>query len=240
MPRFALSTLLAIVAAFLAGLAVGRFTLPHPPNVAASLADEVDSLGEDAPVRLVTSFTPTPSGKLHNGHTSASTSLETVIAGLKKAIARPSDRHTYIEASKLIDGIDPKNVRAVIDAFQTLPNQREKSVYLGMLVAHWAESEPQAALAYAQTTGTASDRRMLVAAAVSAWAAKEPNAANAWVLQMPPGQDRDRALQSVVSSFAETNPEAALAMLQVASRRRKWPAKFLLADFFALGLQRSI
>jgi len=53
-------------------------------------------------------------------------------------MAHPSDRHRYLDASKLIDGIDPKNIRSVIDAFQAVPNQREKSVYLSMLLARWA------------------------------------------------------------------------------------------------------
>ena len=129
-------------------------------------------------------------------------------------MAGPSDRHSYLEATKLIDGIDPKNIRPVIDAIQALPNQREKSIYLSMLVARWAEGEPQAALAYAQTTGPASDRRLMVSAAVRAWAEKDANAANAWVLQLPPGQERDYASQAVVSSLAETDPQAALTMLQ--------------------------
>ena len=172
-PRFALRTLLVVVAAFLAGMALGRYTLPRPPALADSIADEVNSLGEEtAPVRLVTSFTPTPPRRSSSEGGAAPASLETVIAGLKNAMARPSDRRSYLEAGKLIDGIDPKNVRPVIDAFQALPHQREKSIYLSMLVARWAEGEPQAALAYAQSNGTASDRRLMVAAAVRSWAEK--------------------------------------------------------------------
>ena len=129
-------------------------------------------------------------------------------------MARPSDRHGYLELSKLIDGIDPKNVRPVIDRFQTLPNQHDKSVYLAMLIARWAEGEPHAALAFAQTTGTVSDRKLTISAAVRAWAEKDATAAQAWVLQMPSGAERDRALQSIVSSLAETDPQAALNMLQ--------------------------
>ena len=45
-------------------MAIGRYTLPRPPDLAASIADEVDSLGKDpGSVRLVTSFTPTPARK---------------------------------------------------------------------------------------------------------------------------------------------------------------------------------
>ena len=92
-------------------------------------------------------------------------------------MAHPSDRHNYLEVSKLIDGIDPKKVRPVIDRLQALPNQHEKSNYLAMLIARWAEGEPQAALAYAQTTGSPSDRKVAVSSAVRAWAEQDATAA---------------------------------------------------------------
>ena len=131
-------------------------------------------------------------------------------------MARPSDRHSHLEVSKLIDGIDPKDVRPIIERLQALPRERDKSVYLSMLYARWAEGDPLAALAYAQdqTTGTPSDRKMAVSSIIRAWAVKDAPAAQTWVMQMPPGQERDRALQSVVSSLAETDPQAALNMLQ--------------------------
>jgi len=214
-PRFTLSTLLAVAAAFLAGLAIGRYTIPYLQNRSGPVSLQINSLGENsAPVRLIgpAAALPLPLASAQPG--SAPVTAETIISGLKNAMAGPSDRHSYLEATKLIDGIDPKNMRPVINAIQVLPNQREKSIYLSMLVARWAEGEPQAALAYAQTTGPASDRRLMVSAAVRAWAEKDANGANAWVLQLPPGQERDYASQAVVSSLAETDPQAALTMLQ--------------------------
>ena len=38
-----------------------------------------------------------------------------------------------MELSKLIDGLDPKNVRPVIEAVQALPNQRKKMMVVSML-----------------------------------------------------------------------------------------------------------
>ena len=84
-----------------------------------------------------------------------------------------------------------------------------------MLVARWAEGDPQAALdLMRRPPARVPDRRLMVSAAVRAWAEKNATAANAWVLQLPPGQERDRASQAVVSSLAETDPQAALTMLQ--------------------------
>jgi len=152
--RFTLSTLLAVVAAFLAGLAIGRYTIPQIQNRSGPVSLQINSLGENsAPVRLIgpAAAPPFPLASAQPG--SAPVTAETIIAGLKNAMAGPSDRHGYLEATKLIDGIDPKNMRPVINAIQVLPNQREKSIYLSMLVARWAEGEAQAALAYAQATG---------------------------------------------------------------------------------------
>ena len=139
MSRFALSTLLAVAVAFLAGLAVGRYTTADRANTSPPSASESDSLGDDlGPVRLVVPTPVAPIGQAKLASNAGSPSTATIVAALKNAMAHPSDRHGYLEASKLIDGIDPKNIRSVIDAFQAVPNQREKSVYLSMLLARWA------------------------------------------------------------------------------------------------------
>ncbi|HEY1582135.1 MAG TPA: hypothetical protein VGF73_03435, partial [Chthoniobacterales bacterium] len=204
--------LLALAVAFCGGLAMGRYSLDHPAKPAAGVAGSNDSLGE--------SFSPDDSRPRDSGSNragkpdpSAPLSPAAIVARLKEAMAHPSDRHGYLEASKLIDAIDPKNIRVVIEQFQKLPAQREKSIYLALLISRWAEGDPQAALTYAQTSGSLSERRLAVTSAVRSWAEKDANAARSWAMQLPPGQERDRALQAVVSSLAESDPAAALAML---------------------------
>ena len=105
MPRFTLSTLLAVAAAFLVGLAVGRYTIPHLQNRSAPSSLQMNSLGENsAPVRLIdrSAATSLPVASTQPG--SAPVSAETILAGLKNAMAGPSDRHSYLEVTKLIDG----------------------------------------------------------------------------------------------------------------------------------------
>ena len=162
------SIFVAAVAAFLAGLAVGRYTLPQPPPVKESVPGSADdSLGTTPTAPIFTlSARATPAKNSSQISDPDPASTEAIIAALRNAMARPSDRHGRLEINKLIDGIDPKNVRPVIDRLQTLPNQRDKSVYVSLLIARWAEGEPLAALAYAQTTGTASDRKIAVSSAV--------------------------------------------------------------------------
>ena len=200
--------------AFAAGIAVDRFALPHSPGQRAgsiAVSDSLDSFEAEAPADL--SGNAAGTRKPGQKSVSKATSVDAVVAALRNAMNRPNDRRGYLQATNLIDAIEPGKIRAVIDGFQSLPNQREKPIYLAMLIARWAEAEPQAAATYAES-GPASDRRMAVAAAVRSWAEKDAAAANAWVQQLPAGQEREFALQAVVSSLAESDPQSALTMLQ--------------------------
>ena len=169
-PTFLLFVLITL--AFGAGLLIGRYSIPVTSGLASRPARLTsDSLGEGAGARLIAppaTIPPRPAEQSNGTTAPGPASIATVIASLQNAMAHPSDRHGYLEASKLIDGIDPENIREVIAEFQRLPEQREKSIYLALLVSHWAESDPQAAVAYAQATGSASDRTLAVASAVRA------------------------------------------------------------------------
>jgi len=67
-------------------------------------------------------------------------------------MAHPSDRHLYLKLSKLVDMIEPNNIRPILETVQNLPKQREKTILTSLLVSRWAESDPQSALAYASPT----------------------------------------------------------------------------------------
>ncbi len=139
MTRFAFAFLIAATA-FLAGMAVDRYALsPSRPLVASGAKGAKSSNDKPLIAQLVAQLPAATSAPAKPGQASPSASPasdEEIMAALKSAMAHPSDRHGYLEASKLIDGIDPKNIRPIIAAFQDLPNQREKSMYLGD--AHFA------------------------------------------------------------------------------------------------------
>src|SRR4029434_2285224 len=60
-PRFTLSTLLVVAAAFIAGLAVGRYAIPRLQNRSAPVSLQINSLGENpASVRLIGPSAATP------------------------------------------------------------------------------------------------------------------------------------------------------------------------------------
>ena len=215
MPRVALPTLLAVAAPLSRRSGHRSLRVLGPQSRSAPVSLQTNSLGNNpAPVRLASPF------RNHSFPARFSAArLRSSFHGNDHRAPQecdgPSLRSPQLSRGHQIDRWDrSENIRPVIDAIQALPNQREKSIYLGMLVARWAEGEPQAALAYARTTGPASDRSLMVSAAIRAWAEKNATAANAWVLQLPSGQERDRAWQAIVSSLAETDPQAALTMLQ--------------------------
>ncbi len=185
MKRSTPALLLGLALAFFAGLAIGRYAVPmgrtRPQVVFSSPIEEVKK--ESLLPRVVTSTRATSTRGKDAG--ADDSSPDAILAALKNIMARPADRRGYREASKMIDGLDPKNIRPILEAFAALPERREKSFYLAMLIGRWAEGDPQAAVAFAQSNGTASDRRLTVSAAIRSWAEKDATAANAFVLQMP-------------------------------------------------------
>ncbi|MEO5753817.1 MAG: hypothetical protein ABIR38_03835, partial [Chthoniobacterales bacterium] len=184
MKRLTPALLLAAAIAFFAGLVVGRYTAKVPTPLRKIALEPTEDFRKEALLPKVVArpvANPSTSGKAAVDVSSP----DAIIAALRNAMARPNDRRGYREAGKLIDEMDPKNARAAIEALQGLPERREKSVYLAMLIGRWAEGDPQAAIAYAQTNGTPSDRRLTVSAAIRSWAEKDATAAGAFVLQMP-------------------------------------------------------
>src|SRR4030095_8616506 len=124
---------------------------------------------------------------------------ENIIGAIENAAAHPGNRQLYSEVNDLIENLDPKDVRPVIDAIQHLPNARERNTFMSMLIVRWAEGDPRGALDYAQTENAA-EKGWLVAEVIGTWAEHDSAAAMALVTQTPPGSERTGDLQSLPSS----------------------------------------
>jgi hypothetical protein len=135
---------------------------------------------------------------------------ENIIVAIENAAAHLGNRQIYSEVNELIENLDPKDVRPVIDAIQHLPSQRERNTFVSMLITRWAEGDPRGALDYAQTEDAAKNGG-LVAEVIATWAEHDSAAAMAWVTQTPPGSERNGALQSLVSALVEKDPQGALS-----------------------------
>src|SRR6478736_1494300 len=113
--RRILVVLLACGVAFAAGMVVDRYALSHSrvhragaDAAANSLGEYPSDLGADGTKGV--SLTGKPGGKPVN----PSSSVDSIVAAIRNAMNRPNDRRGYLTASKLIDGIEPSKIRAVI------------------------------------------------------------------------------------------------------------------------------
>ena len=113
MPRFALPIFLALAAAFLAGLAIGRHSLRPEGKPTAPFLSEIQTLDSRSSVRLTTG---SPGATVSEPGGATPVSIEAILSAIRSAMTRPSDRHGYLEVTRLIDGVAPHDIRPIIDA----------------------------------------------------------------------------------------------------------------------------
>jgi len=200
---------IATMGTFVAGVIVGHYAMPRSVRLSAPALSAANEISTRSSERT----SPTPPISAPNQFDPAASSSENIIVAIENAAAHPGNRQVYSEVSDLIENLDPKDVRPVIDAIQHLPSQRERNTFTSMLIARWAEGDPQGALSYAQTEDVAKNGG-LVAEVVGTWAEHDSAAAMAWVTQTPPGQERNGALQSLVSALVEKDRQGALSFVQ--------------------------
>src|SRR3989442_14566288 len=134
MKRFALPISIAAIA-FLIGVAIGHYSFPiattSSPSRPASApgADVISSLTTNFAPRIISAPASDSSEK-----SSGSSNGETIIAGLKAALAHSDSRRAYLELGKLAESINDKNVGEVMAFAETLPKQREKSMLVSLLL----------------------------------------------------------------------------------------------------------
>ena len=204
-PIFAVAT----TATFVAGVIVGHYAMPRSVRLSAPALNAANEISTRSSERT----SPTLSISAPNQFDPAASLSENIIGAIENAAAHPGNRQLYSEVNDLIENLDPKDVRPVIDAIQHLPNPRERNTFMSMLITRWAEGDPRGALDYAQTENAA-EKGWLVGEVVGTWAEHDSAAAMAWVTQTPPGSERNGALQSLVSALVEKDPRGALSFLQ--------------------------
>src|SRR6476660_9031239 len=141
----------AATATFFAGVIVGHYAIPRSMRLSAPALSAANEISTRSSERT----SPTPSISAPNQFDPAASLSENIIGAIENAAAHPGNRQVYSEVNELIENLDPKGVRSVIDAIQHLPSQRERNTFMSMLIARWAEGDPQGALSYAQTEDAA-------------------------------------------------------------------------------------
>ena len=83
------------------------------------------------------------------------------------------------------------------------------------LLACWAESDPGAAIAFAQGISDPVLREAGLRMILQAWIAADTDAAVAWISKLPPGATRNEAVHLAIPYVASRNPSAALALVEL-------------------------
>ena len=115
---------------------------------------------------------------------------------------------------KILDNLDPAGIPQLLAFVDAKVPKRLQEGLRSNLLPRWAQSDPQAAMVYAQALPNLQERQNAIGMVASGWAQKDPTGAAAWAQQLPKGQLRDRVMNSVISALAGSNPQAAFDLLQ--------------------------
>ncbi len=118
-----------------------------------------------------------------------------------------------------IDALNPADIPKVRADLEQLFTHPDQTIFLGPLLALWAKSDPQAALAYMDKYPSGSYHDMEVEAVLEGWADKDPEAAAAWWQQLPAGQLRSDSAKTVIDALAEKDPKRAYEITLAANHQ---------------------
>jgi len=90
-----------------------------------------------------------------------------------------------------------------------LPGQQRQQAYQA-IASSWAQTDPQAAMAWANTLTGGNDKRNAVSSILSTWAQSDVTSAMAYAKQLPEGSAKNQALSSISQQWAQQDPKAAM------------------------------
>jgi len=199
-------------ATFVAGVIVGHYAMPRSARLPAPTV----SATNETSIRSSEGSSPTLSISTPNQFDPAASLSENVIVAIENAAAHPGNRQIYSEVNNLIETLDPKDVRPLIDAIQHLLNPHERNTFMSMLITRWAEGDLRGALDYVQIENAAlglptdSGRDQAITDIAQQWAEKDPTAAEAYAAALPPGETKDLMITAIARQLTSSHPQTAL------------------------------
>ena len=115
-----------------------------------------------------------------------------------------------------MDSIDPADFPATLALLDRVGSKNVRDGLRTGLLVKWAETDPSAAMAYANTVTGRPSRDTAIVAVMQGWAEKDSAAALAWAQQLPPGQLRNQVLSAAVGALASKDPQAAFDLMKSA------------------------
>ncbi|MEY2905944.1 MAG: hypothetical protein RLZZ408_415 [Verrucomicrobiota bacterium] len=137
--------------------------------------------------------------------------------------------------SEAVQTLDPSQIREALAEVEAMKDYRFRSQLRGMLISRWGESDPKAALAYAQgLEGKIGEKRyssnrdfsidgFSMTPLFDSWLKKDFYAAKAWMEGLPADSwFRKGLLPSLVFSLAQRDPAAALSLARSSDEDQKY------------------
>ncbi|MCI0539919.1 MAG: RNA polymerase sigma factor [Verrucomicrobiales bacterium] len=156
-------------------------------------------------------------------------SLAELPAAIQAVLKKPFSQHATA-FKEIIAAVDASDVPQAVAMLEKFPNFEAKTTLRSLFLSRWAETDANAAMAAAETTGDAQYRKKAVLAVARAWAGIDPDSALAWAQKLPASQDRSQILQSIIASLAETDPQrAAILAMEMPGRWKMFTAEQVAA-----------
>ena len=148
----------------------------------------------------------------------------------------------YLDALR---AMDKGNVYEVVNAFEALPKGYGRHLEMKLLMRSWAEIDPEAALAYADSSLDAkSERRFGISEVLAGWANRDPEGAISWAKANNSSDkpEDNPLLLGVVKGLAENNIDAANKIFRdLPPGSAKWQASTFLAQKYSdIGMREAI
>src|SRR5256885_9013641 len=123
-----------------------------------------------------------------------------------------ADQH-YNALLKIAAAVEIADLPA-FTAYVALPQQRQNAyALLGALLPRWGESDPKAAMAFADKVKSF-DRNTAIQNVLQAWVERDLSTASEWTQKLPKSDLRPRCLTTVLGAMARVNPQSALALAE--------------------------
>ena len=201
--KILLAILLFGAAATVVGLAVFRDA--KSPAVPASASPRV-AVKENGKTNNLAA-----AGK-RDSRTKATSTLQGFRDRIMKAKVERNRAKRMALLSEAVQSLDPSLIRETLAEVEAMKDYRFRSQLRGMLLSRWGESDPKAALAYAQGLGSSMENLGEIRSVMRSWGAKDFPAAKAWLEGLPAGPLRNDVLESLAFGLAQKDPVAALSL----------------------------
>jgi hypothetical protein len=198
-----LGIMLIGAAATVVGLAVFRdakspaVTASAPPQVAGKENRKTNNLAA--------------AGK-RDSRTKATSSLQAFRDRITKARGEKDRAKRMDLLAEAVQTLDPSQIRQTLAEVEAMKDCQFRPQLRGMLLSRWGESDPKAALAYAQGLGSSMENLGEIRSVMRSWGASDFPAAKAWVEGLPAGLLKDNVLESLAFALAQKDPAAALSL----------------------------